>query len=55
MATLELAKAHHVLLRQDELFAPVVITIGDKFYEDAPELGEDGPKNSESEPSLSLE
>jgi segregation and condensation protein A len=49
MATLELAKAHHVLLRQDELFSPVVITIGEKFYEDSPELGEDGPKASDSE------
>jgi segregation and condensation protein A len=56
MATLELAKAHHVLLRQDELFSPIVITIGDKFYEQAPELGDEGsdavqkPKNAESEP-----
>ncbi|MEY4063926.1 MAG: hypothetical protein RIR26_134 [Pseudomonadota bacterium] len=64
MATLELAKAHHVLLRQDELFSPIVITVGEKFYEDAPELGDDGGesgggtkpvKPAEPEPSLSPE
>lgn len=57
MATLELAKAHHVLLRQDELFSPILITIGEKFYEEAPELGDEGsaaspkPKIGELEPS----
>jgi segregation and condensation protein A len=52
MATLELAKAHHVLLRQDELFSPIVITIGEKFYESAPELGDEGsPANPRPEPA----
>lgn len=52
MATLELAKAHHVLLRQDELFAPIVITVGEKFYEAAPELGDDGASETQkSKPS----
>ncbi|MBM3382206.1 MAG: hypothetical protein FJY29_07180 [Betaproteobacteria bacterium] len=55
MATLELAKAHHVLLQQDELFSPVVISIGEKFYDQAPELGDEGsdaaqkPKPAEAE------
>jgi segregation and condensation protein A len=53
MATLELAKAHHVLLRQDELFSPIVITIGEKFYESAPELGDEGsPSGPRPEPAL---
>ncbi|MEY3901253.1 MAG: hypothetical protein RL189_559 [Pseudomonadota bacterium] len=42
MATLELAKAHHVLLQQDELFSPIIILIGEKFYEAAPEFGDEG-------------
>lgn len=52
MATLELAKAHHVLLRQEELFSPVIITIGEKFYEAAPEFGDEGsPANPPVKPS----
>lgn len=52
MATLELAKAHHVLLTQEELFSPIVITIGDKFYEEAPELGDEGsPANAQAKPA----
>ncbi len=57
MATLELAKAHHVLLRQDELFSPIYITVGEKFFESAPELGDEGsqatprPQSASPEPS----
>jgi segregation and condensation protein A len=56
MATLELAKAHHVLLRQEELFSPIVITVGEKFYESAPELGDEGspatPRPERASPEL---
>jgi len=42
MAVLELAKAAHVSLMQAEIYGPVLITRGARFYDDAPELeGED--------------
>jgi segregation and condensation protein A len=52
MATLELAKAHHVLLRQDELFSPIIITIGAHFFDAAPELGDEGSP-AQAQPSSS--
>jgi segregation and condensation protein A len=43
MAVLELSKANHLSCLQAELFGPIVLTRGPRFYDAAPELeGEDG-------------
>lgn len=54
MAVLELSKANHLNLLQAELFGPILITRGTKFYDLAPELeGEDDePKEQSSSTEL---
>lgn len=54
MAVLELSKANHLNLLQAELFGPILITRGPKFYDLAPELeGEDDePKEQSSSTEL---
>ena len=44
MAVLELAKAAHLAVTQAEMFGPIVITRGARFYEAAPELEDDEAK-----------
>jgi segregation and condensation protein A len=49
MAVLELSKANHLNMLQAELFGPIVLTRGPKFYDLAPELeGEDDDEKEQA-------
>jgi segregation and condensation protein A len=49
MAVLELSKANHLNVLQAELFGPIVITRGPKFYDVAPELEGEGEDEAAKE------
>lgn len=52
MAVLELSKANHLNLEQGELFAPIFLRVGEKFYDAAPELEGESPDTPEAQPTL---